>query len=603
MNIVNPLIQHRVEQDEFPTYKTTDGVYRLRKDGVYFVPETHEGHAADTERKICGYLKVECRFRDPQSNKWGKTLVWRDHDEVMHSMDMLDAQLSAVPAEVRERLADGGLYMQPRTDRTKDRLIDYLAVADPKKRARCTDRLGWLEVEGNKPVFVLPKEVIGNSAEVIRYIPPTGEDPDIRTAGTLEEWQRRIGSLAKHSSRAVLCICAALAAPLLKFANRNNSGFHLRGNSSSGKSIALMIGSSVLGSPKLKKVWRATQNAVESLALQHNDLLLHLDEIGQAPTRDLGKCIYDLMNGVQKARSNVKGYLRPVKGWRLIMLSSGEVGLRELAQENNIRVKAGQEIRLIDIPADAGRNLGVNESLPEGMTIQEYAASIKTACSECFGSPMHEWLKSLSETPPTLSEIDEGVRTIIQELNPPDSSQVKRVADAFALLAYAGEVASARHITGWPSREATKAIKRCFRAWLINFGSTESREEDEIVERAISLLIEQGGRFSEMEASIAGSKFQPANLLGWKDKDCFFVPCVAYKKEFCGGRAPREVSRILLKRGVLVPTHNSKGTLAMSQVKFINVLGKAVRVYVLRIPNEKSEDEQVEGLGPIPTPI
>lgn len=593
IKLTNPADSHRQSVEECPHYTVSGGQYQLRNDGVYFVAPVKGADAEDqqgNETKVCGYLKVECRFRDFESNTWGRVLRWLDHDGREHHWNLSDKTLSEEPSRVRGILADQGLWMAPCNVRSKDRVIEYISAAEPRERAICTDRLGWLELADGTSVFVLPKETISkNKTQKVLYVPPSREVPEIESKGSLEAWIERVAKPALHSSRAVLCICAVLAAPLLRLTNRENVGFHLRGNSSSGKSMALMIGSSVLGSPKLKKVWRATSNGLEGQALQHNDVVLQLDEIGQANGKEVGKCIYDLMNGAQKARANIYGLARKVNKWRLITLSSGEVGLREMAAENRVKVYAGQEIRLIDIPADAGHKLGVNESLPEGTdTIQEYAKQIKQACSENYGTAFHAWIEHLVAQPPVSEDIQTELTAIVAKLVPEKSSaQVKRVAESFALLIYAGEEASKLRITGWPEGTAVSCIKRCFLAWLSAFGNSESREEDEIAEHVENLLLTQEARFVPLHPTQMGLSFQgtPANRLGWFDGEIYYVPSAVYRKEFCLNRYHTEVSRILLRRGMLIPGNDGKS----SFTKRLPGLASAQRCYRLRLPKTVNE--------------
>ncbi len=587
--LLNPADMHRQSVEDCPHYTVTGGQYQLRNDGVYFVSSvrgTDDEDQQGNESKVCGYLKVECRFRDFESNTWGRVLRWLDHDGKEHRWNLADKTLSDEPSRVRGILADQGLWMALRDSR-KDRVIEYISVAEPRQRAICTDRLGWLELADGTSVFVLPKETIGaTETKKVLYVPLSREVPEIESKGSLEAWVERVAKPAMHSSRAVLCICAVLAAPLLRLANRENVGFHLRGNSSSGKSMALMIGSSVLGSPKLKKVWRATSNGLEGQALQHNDVVLQLDEIGQANGKEVGKCIYDLMNGAQKARANIYGLARKVNKWRLITLSSGEVGLREMAAENRVKVYAGQEIRLIDIPADAGHKLGVNESLPEGIeTIQEYAKQIKQACSDSYGTAFHAWVENLVSQPPAFEKIQTELTAIVAKLAPEKSSaQVKRVAESFALLVYAGEEATKLGITGWPEGTAFSCIERCFRGWIADFGDSDSLEEEEIVSQVLNLLIAHKARFSPLYPV---GQVTPQNRLGWFDEEqnLFYVTKDIYNDEFCNGRRNREVSKVLYKHGILVP---SKGghTFSASSVEYIPEFKKSIRCYKLQLPQE-----------------
>ena len=72
--------------------------------------------------------------------------------------------------------------------------------------------------------------------------------------------------------------------------------------------------------------WRATDNGLENIAVLHNDNVLILDEMGQVNGRVLAECAYMLANGQGKGRSNREGGIRRSQNWRLLFLSSGELG-------------------------------------------------------------------------------------------------------------------------------------------------------------------------------------------------------------------------------------------------------------------------------------
>jgi putative DNA primase/helicase len=72
-----------------------------------------------------------------------------------------------------------------------------------------------------------------------------------------------------------------------------------------------------------------------------------------------------LANGQGKQRAGRTGAARPRLTWRLLFLSAGEIGLAEHMGEVNKRARAGQELRMIDLPADAGAGLGIFETLHE----------------------------------------------------------------------------------------------------------------------------------------------------------------------------------------------------------------------------------------------
>ena len=109
--------------------------------------------------------------------------------------------------------------------------------------------------------------------------------------------------------------------------------------------------------------WRTTDNSAESWCAAANDGLLMLDEISQGDGRVVDALAYMLASGAGKGRANRNGMSRPVIRWRLVFVSTGEVGLAQKLAEAGLRVRAGQLVRLIEIPADAGAGRGVFENL------------------------------------------------------------------------------------------------------------------------------------------------------------------------------------------------------------------------------------------------
>jgi uncharacterized protein (DUF927 family) len=123
--------------------------------------------------------------------------------------------------------------------------------------------------------------------------------------------------------------------------------------------------------------WRATDNAAEGLARGASDAFLPLDEVSQADGRAVDAMAYMLGNGVGKARMRRDATTRDVTTWRLMFLSTGETGLAAKMQEAGRRARAGQEVRVVDLPADAGRGLGLFEQLHEFATPDALARHLR----------------------------------------------------------------------------------------------------------------------------------------------------------------------------------------------------------------------------------
>ncbi len=94
-----------------------------------------------------------------------------------------------------------------------------------------------------------------------------------------------------------------------------SDSFHLVGESSIGKSTALAVAASVYGNKDYVQTLRATDNALEGLAAQHNHALLILDELSQLSARIAGEVFYMLANGQSKASAFKTGQARNRALW------------------------------------------------------------------------------------------------------------------------------------------------------------------------------------------------------------------------------------------------------------------------------------------------
>src|SRR3977135_954341 len=177
----------------------------------------------------------------------------------------------------------------------------------------------------------------------------------ITLRGSLIEWQHNIARFAVGNSRLALAISAAFAACLVGPCGAGSGGFAVRGRSSVGKATALNVAGSVWGGGDrgFIRSWRATANGLEATAAAHSDGLLCLDEISQLGGREVGEIAYMLANGQGKARASREAALRKRQVWRLLFLSTGEIGLADKIAEDlrGRRQTAGQQVRVIDLPS------------------------------------------------------------------------------------------------------------------------------------------------------------------------------------------------------------------------------------------------------------
>lgn len=565
-----------VEEEAPKTCRYGDGHFELSmRRGVFYVGTDSQGNST-APQWICAPLEVIAMTRDSKSGAWGRLLAWHDADGVRHQQAIPMEALQGDGIDMRRELASNGLAITTRRG-TRDHLATYIQVWPVKERARSVERLGW-----HGHVYVTPTESIGQDGEVVVFQNSHAIEPAFSTAGTLDGWRDTVGRLAGGNSRLVFALSVAFAGPLADIVNEDSGGFLLRGGSSSGKTTALKAAASVWGSPSTyPRLWRATANGLEGLAALHNDGLLILDELSQIDPKEAGESAYLLANGQGKARASRTGTARQSSRWRVLFLSAGEESLSALMARAGKKVNAGQEIRLADIEADAGAGMGSFEFLHDLASPADLALAVKEAAAANYGTAGIAWLRAIVKDREALvATIADGMKQFVSEAVPAEAaSQVQRVAQRFALVAAAGELATHYGITGWQQGDADKAARKCFDAWLQAFGGTGNREERGILSQVRAFFeAHAASRFEDIHATNEPRIINRAGFyrIGENGEREFLVLQEAFKRDVCQGFDPKAAISALLAAGWLQPGKDGRPT----QKPRIPVLGSTTRCYV-----------------------
>ncbi len=420
----------------------------------------------------------------------------------------------------------------------------------------------------------------------------------------MEEWKKEVASLCSGNSRLILALSVALAGPLLKPMSIENGGFHFRGASSTGKSKTLFTAASVWGSRQMIKLWRTTDNAVESLAYSHNDTLLCLDELGQVDPNKAGDIAYTLANGLSKARSTQSGNIRTITHWRVLFLSTGEISLADHIATTGGHAKAGQEIRMLDIPADAQQGMGVFENIHGAKSPAEFADLLQANADKFHGTAGQAFLDHLTRP----GEMQYAIEFIKQkmiafmQIHVPISGhgQIQRGGNRFAFVAAVGEYCISLGILPFAAGEAMTAVGTCFNAWLHERGGDQAMEEFR-AEQQVRAYIQRNGesRFtfldeSELSEAMGQNYSQRTNLrVGFKNilpggLIEYWVFTEMYKEEICKGLDAKLVTRVLKQKGYLGV--DSKGNPQIA--KRIPGVGQTTRMYIIKPSILQDMEEQ-----------
>ncbi|MGX5217496.1 DUF927 domain-containing protein [Pseudomonas segetis] len=572
-----------------PKPETLPSGFRVTAEGVVYAGEDGES------RPVCSRLVILARTRDDKGQNWGLLVEFDDPDGDKKRLNISASSMAGdFGKEVLGPLVNMGLRLAPARAARNSRndLQSYLQGYDSTERARLVTRLGW-----HGDAYLLPDRQIGHTAEHLHFYEAGTALPPISQAGTLEQWQQQIGALCIGNHRLAFAASTAFAGPLLHLMGQESGGFHFHGVSSSGKSTTGRVACSVYGPPAFERSWRSTDNALESIASAHSDGLLVLDEISQCDPRIVGETVYMLGNGTGKARANDRGQSgKPVQEWRLLFVSSGEKTLAETMAEAGRELKAGMDVRMLAMHADAGQGLGLFDTLHNFESGATLSDALQARVKRFYGTPLLAFLNALCMPGELLGYTAMLRKTVerfaIEALPASASGQAHRAAARFALVAAAGELATALGVTDWPDGTATVSAKVCFAAWLAERGGAGNLEGDAIVAR-LRLVVERYGesRFTRWDGVAAKTDDhapRTTDRLGFRrtldhsygdalyTTVTYYFLSTAWRDDVFKGMNLRTVNRELIARGILQPDPKGKAAQVVTMPGM-----SSVRAYVV----------------------
>ncbi len=530
-------------------YSAFSHLFKVSDQGVFYLAE-------EEALWICSRLEVKALIRDNHSENWGRLLEFYDADGQLHTWAMPMEMLKGSGEDIKGELLRLGLEIAA-GNKIRNLLMAYILSSNPDTRARCINRTGW-----HDSVFVFPNQTIGDKGEHV-FFQSEVQSKDYQQAGTLNDWRDQVATLCSGNSRLVLAVSSAFAAMLLHHSGIESGGIHFVGESSSGKTTLLRVAASVFGSANYLNRWRGTINGLEALASLRSDTLLILDELAQIDAKEAGEIAYMLANGSGKIRAGKSGSSRQRQDWRLLFLSAGEVGLAQHMLEADKKIRAGQEVRLIDIPAEADKCLGVFENLHSFGSAAAFSNALTRVSATYYGSAAISFLKRITQSEcltrlPTLIKVVCD-RFLNKHLPKDSNGQVYRVCERFGLIAAAGELATDLSITGWFSGEAEKAASECFNVWLEHRGNVGNQDNVRILSQVKTFFEAHAeSRFSHWQVEASRTVNRAGFRKNLNQATQFYVLPEVFRHEICKGWDSQAVSKLLLAEGWLESDNKGK---------------------------------------------
>ncbi|MEO5348349.1 MAG: DUF927 domain-containing protein [Magnetococcus sp. YQC-3] len=539
-----------------------------RKPGVY-----HHGLKSHGDKPpelsdsfVCGPLHIDATLSDSGGGNFGRLLRFRDTRGRWKTWGMPMEMLRGSCEELRGELLAQGLELDPHN---RNHLAAYLQTANIRKHMENALTTGW-----HGGAFVLPDAIVGGDGK-LHFQSHIASTKEYSQSGTLEAWRTEVAAHCPGNPLPAFAVSAAFAGPLLAKVHRDGGGFHLVGDSSIGKSTALKMAGSVWGGREYMRTWRATANGLEGAATLFNDGLLCLDELGESDPREAGAVVYALANGQGKQRANRYGGAREVNRWRCLLLSTGERTLEAHMQEGRLAPKAGQSVRLLDIPC--ARRFGLFDDLHGFRDGRALADHLLQSVGKHHGHAGRAFLERL-----VTDETDFGATLATMADSPQfkaagGESQEGRAGKLFALVAMAGELATEYAVTGWPRGTALSAATEAFRLWreYRGKGNTEQRQ---IIEKLVDFIDKYSdARFTNMDTpdEVRGER------AGWwrtlADGRQYFFLSHAMREALAGHDLRRSLD-VLEKAGILDISRANQNGARRTQIK---VQGRNQGVYVI----------------------
>jgi hypothetical protein len=446
-------------------------------------------------RKIAAAIKLRAFGQRDRDKVWLAEIRFRTIEGVRKSEFFEFSKLRKRHRDqIETKVADQG-YDWPDEESLSGMILKEVTRARPKRRFRLVDAPGWYG-----SAFVLPHQVFAPKNEGARIYIDAGGDAHvgafIRGEGSLRDWQDRVAAPSRKSSRLRTSIVAALAAPFLRQLSLDSFGINWFSDTSDGKTLLLIVAASVAGlmGPDGLPGWADTEPALECLARGHRDNILPLDEAGdgehQRPLYEKAQLIAFLVarNRPRKfAKSHEVKHNLGQRDYRIILVSTSERALRQIAHAAGKRRLGGEEVRFIDIPASEPGSLGIFDEFikpakgrTDRETTKDLVENLRADAIKYQGHALCALMEAFMKDPHGLETLQRYKRDFEERAVVAGTHNAQyRIRSNFALFYAAAALAIDYGVLPWRKGGTYQAIVKCMRLALteIETGSSASAPE------------------------------------------------------------------------------------------------------------------------------
>jgi hypothetical protein len=500
--------------------------------------------------------------------------------------------------DLKSILATAG-YDWPRDKNLADAIWAALVDTKPKRRFVFANAPGWYGAG-----FALPGKFFcpDKTADRVEIDPNSIEHVGLFTTGdgSWRDWQKHVAKPARKSSPLCVSISAALAAALLRRLNMDSFAVNWFGSTSEGKSLALKVAASVAGlfgpGGDLPS-WADSIPGFEGQAMGHRDCILPLDEAADGEKEmPLDRRARAMAFGIARNRprrlASTHERAHGLKGreYRVIVLSSSERALTEIAIKAGSPRLGGEEVRLIDVPASEPGSAGVFDGKIEqddGRTLLETTKALTdtlaAAAIKYQGHALIAFLRSLTRDKDWEGKVRAYKSQFESEVDAPNSTGLYRIRSNFAVIWAAGALAIDYGVLPWKKSRLRKAIEKCFHRALSVLQRPETIEaagsDQNTFEHLLKTLKERLGQ-CKLCAITPRTKVSDEEVALRQRADGFIINGVTYvKQDRLKAWFPEKSDRTLLRQAGMF--HMKRRDTSTVDKKIAGIEGKP-RYYAIK---------------------
>jgi putative DNA primase/helicase len=337
----------------------------LTKQGVFQISSTPAG--GPKRKKIAAPIRLRAIGKKADGATIAQIRFRTMHGDYRSEFFAMSDLLPKNRDEIKNKLADLG-YEWPEDGDLTSSILQKVATTRPKREFLMVSAPGWYE-----PAFVIPGKVFAsgtNKPEI--YIDPNSDahvGAFVLGEGSLKDWQELVAKPSRQSSCLRLSIAAALGAPFLRPLGLDSFGINWFSDTSDGKSHAVFAAASVAGlmGPAGLPSWADSEPAIEDQARGLRDCVMPLDETADGedkntPLEKKARILAFLiarnrprrLSRIYERNNNLEN-----REFRIIVVSTSERALGQIARAAGRQRLGGEEVRFIDIPASDPNSAGI----------------------------------------------------------------------------------------------------------------------------------------------------------------------------------------------------------------------------------------------------